>query len=148
MNTECQTSVALPDAEEAHGAQRVMVEAQTNTSMPQRGEGASGGEAASGYMIDDEDVPDLTSSELTAQLAELATELEQRTARKLRYKARYQQEREKNALLQRHYFEELAKRDEARTEMEREMLNIQKQAEQAKDALLYKIHLLEVRGHL
>ena len=55
---------------------------------------------------------DLSSPEIQAQLDELGRELDLRNEKKNRYKSLFYEEREKNALLQRHYFEQLQKRDE------------------------------------
>lgn len=48
-----------------------------------------------------EDIDDLTNTELQAQLDDLGRELENRSSKKQRYKVKYQEEREKNAFLQR-----------------------------------------------
>lgn len=54
---------------------------------------------------------DLTSPEIQAQLDELGHELDIRNEKKNRYKNLFYEERDKNDLLQRHYFEQLQKQD-------------------------------------
>eukprot|EP00918_Siedleckia_nematoides_P084047 GHVU01184295.1.p1 GENE.GHVU01184295.1~~GHVU01184295.1.p1 ORF type:complete len:903 (+),score=196.98 GHVU01184295.1:43-2751(+) len=57
-------------------------------------------------------VADLSNSELQAQLGDLARELETRHTKKELYKQKFTDEREKNNFLQKHYHEELKKKDE------------------------------------
>ena len=58
------------------------------------------------------DVADLTCSELQDQLNDLGRELEHRNNKKQKYKQCYLDEKEKNAFLQRHYFDELKVKDD------------------------------------
>lgn len=66
--------------------------------------------AVAGTMTSD--VADLTCSELQDQLNDLGRELEHRIVKKQKYKHLLQEEKDKNAFLQRHYFDEVKQKDE------------------------------------
>ena len=69
----------------------------------------------------------LTNTEFIVQLDNLAEELEKRKASKNKYKQQLQEEKEKNAMLQRHYLDELKKSEE---EMDRQRLEWRKTVEE------------------
>jgi hypothetical protein len=58
------------------------------------------------------DLADLTNCEIQSQLDDLGKELEKRKLQKNKYKALLSEEKEKNSLLQKHYFEQLKEKDE------------------------------------
>ncbi|KAI0227011.1 hypothetical protein LSAT2_022521 [Lamellibrachia satsuma] len=86
---------------------------------------------------------DLSSPEIQAQLDELGRELDLRNEKKNRYKSLFYEEREKNALLQRHYFEQLQKRDEEVNRMiEEEKLQAQSDRSNLNEAIcMLKLNL-------
>lgn len=123
---EMQTSTAGSSTVDASTTAQVQkIEAETSTSMPP------------------EDIADLTNSELQAQLDDLGRELESRSCKKQRYKIKYQEEREKNAFLQRYYFDELKKKDAELQHKEEEVQRLKRQMQDLQDDLISKLNRKE-----
>ena len=62
----------------------------------------------------------LSNNELQQQMEQLGEELEKRKASKLKYKTLLQEEKEKTAMLQTHYLQELAKNEKQMDELKAE----------------------------